>query len=419
MEEEERENKSDILGCHTNTVSIQTDVVTVTLLVLSAVNVIVILVYEVYIVCWSAKTTPSRRHLFLGQMLLLGLLLGSALGFAYAVEPSPGSSIAVRLGTGMAYVLIYSSLLVKLVFLISLNAGVYLPATYQALLFLFCVLVQIVIAVQWLSTVPPCDFNTKDHLLSLLYIVFLIIFVTSLAVKSRNIRDNYREGSFIGLLMVIKIPMWLAWVIGAIILPETYHNACMGFGLIGSCGVTFVIMFLPKSRQLTAMGREGVYIEDHEERLSVHSEERFETPTFHQYKRTTLPSPHFSKKDVRTDSPFHNGSYLGFHRPLRVVPPSSSPRNYHHSPHHSSHLSHNPPPPYPQFSHTSHFPSHFYPEKLYQYWHYYYPRIPGPYGRTDKEVFANLYEREKSKSPKPNIFLFKSPHRHSHHTYYH
>jgi len=36
-----------------------------------------------------------------------------------------------RFGTGVSYVLIYSSLLVKLVFLISLNTGVYLPALYQ------------------------------------------------------------------------------------------------------------------------------------------------------------------------------------------------------------------------------------------------------------------------------------------------
>ena len=37
----------------------------------------------------------------------------------------------VRFGTGFSYVLIFSSLLVKLVFLISLNTGVYLPALYQ------------------------------------------------------------------------------------------------------------------------------------------------------------------------------------------------------------------------------------------------------------------------------------------------
>ena len=97
-------------------------------------------------------------------MLLLGLLLGSVVGFAYAVEPSDLSCAAIRLGTGMSYALIYSSILVKvilvkgfvrdiffiaspfifqLVFLISLNTGVYLPAAYQALLFLFCVLVQV------------------------------------------------------------------------------------------------------------------------------------------------------------------------------------------------------------------------------------------------------------------------------------
>ena len=49
----------------------------------------------------------------LSQMLLLGLLLGSVVGFAYAVEPSDLSCAAIRLGTGMSYALIYSSILVK------------------------------------------------------------------------------------------------------------------------------------------------------------------------------------------------------------------------------------------------------------------------------------------------------------------
>ena len=64
-------------------------------------------------------------------MLLLGLLLGSCVGFAYAVEPNEFSCAAIRLGTGLAYGLIYTSLLVKQNFLISLNNGVYLPASYQ------------------------------------------------------------------------------------------------------------------------------------------------------------------------------------------------------------------------------------------------------------------------------------------------
>ena len=72
-----------------------------------------------------------------------GLLLGSSLGFPYALDRTPATCIAVRVGTGISYVLIYSSLLVKLVFLISLNTGVYLPAMYQALLLFFAVLVQV------------------------------------------------------------------------------------------------------------------------------------------------------------------------------------------------------------------------------------------------------------------------------------
>jgi len=51
-------------------------------------------------------------------MLLLGLLLGSTLGFAYAVEPNEASCAAIRFGTGLAYALIYAALLVKLVFLV-------------------------------------------------------------------------------------------------------------------------------------------------------------------------------------------------------------------------------------------------------------------------------------------------------------
>ncbi len=122
------------------------------LLVLAAANVVAISAFECYVLCRalacrggrrrprglmlgsspsSASPPTSRRHLFLGQMLLLGLLLGSLVGLCFALRPTPWSCAAVRLGTGFAYALIYSALLVKLVFLISLNTGVYLPATYQ------------------------------------------------------------------------------------------------------------------------------------------------------------------------------------------------------------------------------------------------------------------------------------------------
>jgi len=52
--------------------------------------------------------------------------------------------ISYRISCGLSFSLVYSTMLVKLVFLISLNSGVYLPATYQALLLCFAVLIQLV-----------------------------------------------------------------------------------------------------------------------------------------------------------------------------------------------------------------------------------------------------------------------------------
>ena len=201
---------------------------TILLLVTSAVNVGLILSYQLFIILSPARTTNTRKQVFLSQALLLGLLLGSALGFAYSLEPSPASCVAIRLGTGLVYVLIYSSIMIKQVFLISLNTGVYLPVMYQILLFFFCILVQIVISIQWLVLVPLCQFDAQQHIFHLFYIFFLNFFITFLSIKSFHIKENFQESSYICFLLVISIPTWIIWMVGACFLPNAYHNACFG-----------------------------------------------------------------------------------------------------------------------------------------------------------------------------------------------
>ena len=61
-----------------------------------------------------------------------------------------------------------------------------------------------------------------------------------------------RESKYIGVLMAVTIPSWLAWVLSATVLNESFAPVCFGFGLIGICLITFVIMFVPKSRQLVS-----------------------------------------------------------------------------------------------------------------------------------------------------------------------
>ncbi|KAJ3645336.1 hypothetical protein Zmor_023002 [Zophobas morio] len=270
-------------------------------LTLSAVTMALIVGFEVFVLCKAWRTTPSRRHLFLGQMLLLGLFACAGLGAVYAASPTRLTCAVLRFGTGVAYALVFAALLVKCVFLISLNGGVYLPAPYQGLLLLFAILIQVAIGAQWLITSPPlvddvtfevaatpskhrllvtaedvaaplvlplCRTSYTDILLSLIYVIFLIVFVTVLAVKSRGIRDNYREATYIGLSVGCSIPTWIVWILSGFVVSERHRDACLAFGLVISSVLVFLIMFMPKGRQLAAMGKEGVYVEDREERFS-------------------------------------------------------------------------------------------------------------------------------------------------------
>lgn len=123
----------------------------VPLLVLSVLTMIMIAGFEVFVLCKAWRTSPSRRHLFLGQMLLMGLFICATLGAVLAATPTPATCAIVRLGAGVGYALVFAALLVKCVFLISLNGGVYLPAPYQALLLLFAVLIQV--------SRTKCDFS--------------------------------------------------------------------------------------------------------------------------------------------------------------------------------------------------------------------------------------------------------------------
>ena len=249
-------------------------------LIAAGIIILILTIYEIFLLAKAVNKNPSRRHLFLGQMLLAGLLACSGMAVVQTLLPTTITCAVIRLGTGLAYSLVYSTLLVKLVFLISLNSGVYLPATYQSLLLSFAILIQLVIGIQWLVSAPPdvvelplhpgsttetfvtCATLFKQQLLGLLYVVFLILVVVLLSFKSRGVRENYREAMYVGLTIGFTVAIWIVWILAGFIVPTRYQDVCSACGLIACTSITFVIMFMPKGRQLSAMGREGVYAED-------------------------------------------------------------------------------------------------------------------------------------------------------------
>lgn len=115
----------------------------VPVLVLACLSMIMMAAFEIFVLCKTRRTSPNRRHLFLGQMLLLGLFSCSGLSAILTATPTSLSCGTIRFGAGVSFALVFASLLVKCIFLISLNGGVYLPAPYQGLLLLFAVLIQV------------------------------------------------------------------------------------------------------------------------------------------------------------------------------------------------------------------------------------------------------------------------------------
>uniref|UniRef100_A0AAG5DN62 G-protein coupled receptors family 3 profile domain-containing protein n=1 Tax=Anopheles atroparvus TaxID=41427 RepID=A0AAG5DN62_ANOAO len=423
----------------------------VPVLVLASLSMLMMAAFEVFVLCKAWRTSPSRRHLFLGQMLLLGLFACSGLAAVLTVNPTVLSCATMRFGAGVAFALVFASLLVKCVFLISLNGGVYLPAPYQGLLLLFAVLIQVAVGGQWLLTSPPsvdsvsvasgpvgmgtgvpgsaissryhllmaagelspphpngatatststttttiplCHTPFSELLLSLIYIVFLILFVAILAIKSRGIRDNYREATYIGLAIGGIIPIWLGWTLCGLAVADRHRDACLAFGLVATASTVFLVMFMPKGRQLAAMGKEGLYVEDREERFSSLSRAGSGySPSFFHFKPIKYgvmgPSPTLQTASAQmvgtaaTATAKHQAvATLGGDRvALVTAPPSYTPRMYHYFPAHMTH------------------PFCYYPSLAPQQ-----ARYPGLFMRPDE---TNLYTTlEQTMSSNPNVYF--------------
>ena len=82
-------------------------------------------------------------------------------------------------------------------------------------------------------------------------------------------------------------------------------------------------MFLPRSRQLTAMGKEGVYLEDHQDQLSFQGEGEDISYNQSQYfpKKSQDSSSRFDRRTLgaQSDEVYQNGSYLGRHLTTYVI----------------------------------------------------------------------------------------------------
>lgn len=287
--------------------------------VLAGVGILSVIIFEIYILYKLLGTSMGHkwRTMWLGQLLLFGIFLCYLTLFAYLPVPTKATCGITRFGVGVSYSICFGVLLVKLMVILTSKSSEssllpsdadspnYLKGVYQFLMFVFVVGVQVVIDTQWLITVPPeavkvksnndqevwvCNHYTfssshewndmsefvrsefENHVLSLVYIMFLILITTLLALSAHGIITNHRESVFIGIASGFSIPIWLAWtLLGGLNnkhdFAQEFGDACIAFGLFLTATLILFAMFLPKVRQLVNMGVEGIYFEDDRETI--------------------------------------------------------------------------------------------------------------------------------------------------------
>jgi len=134
-----------------------------------------------------------------------------------------------------------------------------------------------------------CNTGFTELLLSLVYVMFLLFFAGVLSIKSSGIRENYREATYIAITVGLLTVVWLTWMVMGLVMGKEYEDPCVAFGLVGGASICFLVMFLPKGRQLAAMGQEGLYLEDRDDVMSNVTPSAY-APSFYHFTPVFVPA---------------------------------------------------------------------------------------------------------------------------------
>ena len=172
-------------------------------LVLASLTILLLVVSEANIIFCSLKHRHRYRKMILTQILMAGLLSCAIMSMFYTIQPTPVICGVIRLGSGLSYTLLYSTLVVKIIFLIARNSGFILHTAYQIILLFSAVLIQLVVVIHWLAAYPPavssapgshssCTTSFNQQLHGHAYNIFLIAVLSLLSLLFHRARPACR-----------------------------------------------------------------------------------------------------------------------------------------------------------------------------------------------------------------------------------
>ena len=225
-------NTSDIISDNytINDTAVISDTLTNTLLICSVTNLSIIFIYWTYLLYSSLSLSPTWHSLF-PHFILLGQFLGSSSSLLYVVIDQSSTSFSVStLLVPISYTIIFSTLLVRLVYIHSYNKNMYkLPTLYQSLLLFFCILVQVSVSIQSLlitqiTVFPSFTSMYFTDMIFLSYSSFMLLCIICISTILRRTEENKEEVRYIMMVSLVSLGMLVSWVVASLVMWQHYHT---------------------------------------------------------------------------------------------------------------------------------------------------------------------------------------------------
>ncbi|KFM58685.1 Metabotropic glutamate receptor 3, partial [Stegodyphus mimosarum] len=245
--------------------------------VLSVLGMVLVIICALYFLMSFPITVGTT---VLGYMILFGLLLLYAVNFAFVLSPTEGTCGIRRFGLGLAYAVIFSGMLVKVMNtwrLMGYNGsrilsdGTRLSSPAGLLVIAVgLVIIQIVLSAAWLILMPPktgafeqvwrCAPPTtfeEGLVVSLIYVMLLLAITTLFALLTWQCQDNNRESRWILACAILVAVVWLAWTILSTQLSPHYRDTTIAAANLVNATIIMIFLYLRKVYLYSKLSRQA------------------------------------------------------------------------------------------------------------------------------------------------------------------
>uniref|UniRef100_A0A131YFX7 Pheromone and odorant receptor n=1 Tax=Rhipicephalus appendiculatus TaxID=34631 RepID=A0A131YFX7_RHIAP len=243
---------------------------------LSLLGMVLVIICALYFLMAFPVTVGTT---VLGYMILVGLLALYAVNFAFVVGATEASCGVRRFLMGLAYSIIFSGMLVKVLNtwrLMGYHQRMHHDTTQLSspagLLVIACglVVIQVVLTAAWLVLMPPriglyervwrCapPASFEDELVvSMVYVMLLLAVTILFSVLTWPCRENNGESRWILACCVSVGLAWLAWTVLGTQLPTRYRDATIAVANLVCATLVMLCLYLRKVYLYNKLARQA------------------------------------------------------------------------------------------------------------------------------------------------------------------